>query len=162
MFFIVGIRRHPRCALGSGVETCALPTWIGTLIGAEPVLLPANPPRGPAVGFAAVASGALGVIPGSTLTNVTWPEEGDATYRVLLRAQGEIRRAYGGSIVLGDANDGTVRGLSQRADAPPSRAVLRALCQLHTREQPGGGGWLPSLNIRLGLVTIMWLRGRVE
>src|SRR3546814_11792918 len=65
---------------------------IGTLIGAEPVLLPANPPRGPAVGFTAVASAALGVIPGSTLTNVTRPEEGDATSRVLLRSPRAVRR----------------------------------------------------------------------
>src|SRR3546814_18127532 len=96
---------------------------IGTLIGAEPVLLPANPPRGPAVGFAAVASAALGVIPGSTLTNVTWPEEGDATSRVLLRAPGELRRAYGGSIVLVDPNDAHGPGLYPHPEPPPPRPL---------------------------------------
>src|SRR3546814_17387098 len=134
---------------------------VGTPIGAGPVLLPANPPRGPAVGFAAVASAALGVIPGSTLTNVTWPEEGDATYRVLLRAPGEIRRAYGGSIVLVDANDGTVRGLYPVADAPPARAFLSALFPLHTGEAAGPGGRLLSLPIGLSLISLIVLGGLV-
>lgn len=82
----------------------------GELIGAAPVSLPDNAMTGPPVGFVTAASAALAAIPGSRLTPVAWPKDGDATYRIRVRAPGEICGAYGGSIVLVDANDGSVRG----------------------------------------------------
>src|SRR3546814_4402166 len=95
---------------------------VGTLVGTQDVSLPANPPAGPSIGFAAAAGAALAAVPGSSLTNVAWPEGEDATYRILVRAPGEIRRAYGGSIVLVAANDGTLRGVWPIAEAEPARA----------------------------------------
>src|SRR3546814_14676167 len=94
---------------------------VGTLVGTQDVSLPANPPAGPPIGFAAAAGAALAAVPGSSLTNVAWPAGEDATYRILVRAPGEIRRAYGGSIVLVDANDGTLRGVWPIAEAEPAR-----------------------------------------
>lgn len=139
---------------------------VGELIGAEAVSLPANPPAGEPVGFAAAAGAALAAIPGSTLTAVSWPSEEDATYRVLVRAPGEIRRAYGGSIVLVDANTGGLRGVYPIADAEPARAFMSALFPIHTGEAGGLVGRLLVMAIGAWLITmivtgaLLWLKRR--
>lgn len=139
---------------------------LGALIGASPVELPANRRTGTPVGFAAAAGAALAAIPGSTLTQAAWPQDGDATYRFRVRAPGEIRRAYGGSIVLVDANDGRVRGTYPIAEAEPARALMSALFPIHTGEAGGLVGRLLSIAIGLWLVTMivtgpfLWLRRR--
>lgn len=139
----------------------------GALIGAEPVSLPANPPvSGDQVGFSAAARAALDAIPGSTLTAVSWPGDGDATYTIRVRAPGEIRRAYGASIVLVDANNGQVRGIFPIAEAPGARAFMSALFPVHTGELGGLAGRLLALAIGAWLVTmvvigvLLWLRRR--
>src|SRR3546814_4161376 len=43
IFFFSSRRRHTRCALVTGVQTCALPIWIGELFGRE-ISLHAPPP----------------------------------------------------------------------------------------------------------------------
>jgi uncharacterized iron-regulated membrane protein len=139
---------------------------VGTLVGTQDVSLPANPPAGPPIGFAAAAGAALAAVPGSSLTNVAWPEGEDATYRILVRAPGEIRRAYGGSIVLVDANDGTLRGVWPIAEAEPARAFMSALFPIHTGEAGGLIGRILSIAIGLWLITmivagfLLWLRRR--
>lgn len=139
----------------------------GALIGAREVSLPPVPARVPRpIGFAAAAGAALAAIPGSTLTAVAFPTPEDATYRVRVRAPGEIRRAYGAGIVLVDANDGAVRGVYpiDRAEAP--RAFMSALFPIHTGEigrLPGRlivltlGIWLATMVV-LGL--LLWQRRR--
>jgi uncharacterized iron-regulated membrane protein len=140
---------------------------LGTLLAAEPASLPANPPgTTPPVGFATVAKAALDAVPGSTLTAVTWPEGGDATYTVRVRAPGEIRRAYGASLVLIDANNGKVRGTFPIAEAAGGRAFMSALFPVHTGELGGFIGRLLTLAIGLWLATmtvagvLLWLRRR--
>lgn len=139
---------------------------VGTALGAESVAMAANPQTGAPVGFAAAAGAALGAIPGSSLTQVAWPEDGDATYRIRLLAPGEIRRAYGGSIVLVDANDGAVRGVFPIAEAEPARAFMSALFPIHTGEAGGLVGRLLSVAIGLWLVTmivagtLLWFKRR--
>lgn len=139
---------------------------IGGLIGAEPVSLPANPPVGESIGFAAAARAGLAAIPGSTLTQVAWPKPDDATWRVRLRAPGEIRRAYGGSFVLVDANTGTVRGIFPAGDATLANAFMSALFPIHTGEAGGIIGRFLSIAIGLWLVTmivagaLLWFRRR--
>lgn len=128
---------------------------VGALIGARPVELPANPRRANPVGFAAAADAALAAIPGSTLTQAAWPTDEDATYRFRVRAPGEIRRAYGGSIVLVDANDGTLRGTFPIADADPARAFMSALFPIHTGEAGGLIGRLLASAIGLWLITMI-------
>lgn len=138
----------------------------GTLIGATSVSLPDNPVTGPPIGFVAASSAALTAIPGSSLTQVAWPRDGDATYRIRVRSPGEIRRAYGGSIVLVDANDGSVRGVYPIADAEPARAFMSALFPVHTGEAGGTIGRLLSIAIGLWLITmivagiLLWLKRR--
>jgi uncharacterized iron-regulated membrane protein len=128
---------------------------LGGLLGGEPVSLPANPPAGPPIGFAAAAGAGLAAIPGSTLTAVIWPKPDDATFTVRLNAPGEIRRTYGASRVLVDANDGTVRGIYPIAEAPAARAFMSALFPIHTGEAGGTIGRLLSIAIGLWLVTMI-------
>ncbi|MEG3179301.1 PepSY-associated TM helix domain-containing protein [Sphingomonas sp. LT1P40] len=136
------------------------------LLGAEPVAMPANPPVGAPVGFATAATAATAVIPGSTLTSVAWPKADDATYAIRVRAPGEIRRAYGDSRVLVDANTGQVRGIFPIADAPAARAFMSSLFPIHTGEAGGLIGRLLSIAIGLWLVTmivagtLLWLKRR--
>lgn len=139
---------------------------LGAMVGETPVTLPANPVTAPPIGFATAATVALTAIPGSTLVQVAWPREGDATYRVRVRAPGEIRRAYGGSIVLVDANTGTIRAVHPIADAEPARAFMSALFPIHTGEAAGLIGRLLTLAIGLWLIVmiaaggLLWLRRR--
>jgi len=139
---------------------------LGKLVGAVPVELPAIAPTREPVGFAVAAGAALGAIPGSTLTQAAWPADDDATYRFRLHAPGEIRRAYGDSIVLVDANDGQVRGTFPIDEGAPARAFMSALFPIHTGEAGGLAGRLLSVAIGLWLATMivlgfrLWLRRR--
>jgi uncharacterized iron-regulated membrane protein len=139
---------------------------VGTLVGASEVRLPANPPSGEPVGFAIAARAALGSLPGSTLTQVAWPKTDDATYYVRVRAPSEIRRAYGGSMILVDANNGAVRGVFPIAEAEAGRAFMSALFPVHTGEAGGLAGRLFSIAIGLWLITmtvvgvLLWAKRR--
>lgn len=139
---------------------------VGNLIGAKGVELPANPAAGKPIGFAQAAKAAIDAVPGSSLTQVAWPKDNDATYYTRVKAPGEIRRAYGDTRVLVDANDGSVRGVFPIADAEPARAFLSALFPIHTGEAGGLVGRLLSIAIGLWLVTmivagiLLWLRRR--
>lgn len=138
----------------------------GGLIGAAPVTLPDNPVAGLPVGFATASSAALAAIPGSSLTQVAWPKGNDATYRIRVRAPDEIRRAYGGSLVLVDANNGKVRGTFPIAKAEPARAFMSTLFPIHTGEAGGIVGRVLSIAVGLWLVTmivagvLLWTRRR--
>jgi uncharacterized iron-regulated membrane protein len=139
---------------------------VGTIIGAEPVSLPANPSAGNRIDFAQAARAALDAVPGSSLTQVAWPKDEDATYYIRVNAPGEIRRAYGDTRVLIDANNGAVRGVFPIADAEPARAFMSALFPVHTGEAGGIVGRLLSIAIGLWLVTmvvagvLLWLKRR--
>lgn len=139
---------------------------LGTIIGAEPVSLPANPSGGDHIDFAQAARAALDAVPGSSLTKIAWPKDGDATYYVRVNAPGEIRRAYGDSYVLIDANNGAVRGVFPIAEAAPARAFMSALFPLHTGEAGGVAGRILSIAVGLWLVTmivagvLLWFRRR--
>jgi len=139
---------------------------VGAMVGNEPVALPANPPHGVSIDFATATKAALDALPGSSLTQVVWPKDGDATYSVRVRMPGEIRRAYGGSYVLVDANDGLVRGIFPIADAEFGRGFMSALFPLHTGEAGGLAGRLLSIAIGLWLITmivaglLLWLKRR--
>lgn len=128
---------------------------VGELVGVEPVSLPANAPQGEPVGFAVAASAALDAIPGSRLTAVSWPKPDDATYNIRVLAPGEMRRAYGASVVLVDANNGAVRGVYPIADAEPARAFMMSLFPIHTGEAAGIMGRLLQIAIGLWLITMI-------
>jgi len=141
-------------AVGTGT---LLKFEVGTanLIGAESVSLPVNAPVGDPVGFATAAGAALAAIPGSTLTAVTWPTADDATFTIRVRAPGEMRRAYGGSVVLVDANTGAVRGTYPISEADPARGFMSALFPIHTGEAGGLIGRLLSMAIGFWLISMI-------
>ena len=128
---------------------------VADLVGAEDVALPPVAPAGDPQGFAVVAGTALGALPGSTLTQVAWPSEEDATYRIRVRAPGEIRRAYGASVVLVNANDGAIRGVFPIAEAEPARAFMSSLFPIHTGEAGGLVGRLLMIAVGLWLITMI-------
>lgn len=139
---------------------------VSDLIGADLVSLPAVPRTEKSVGFAAAASAAQAAIPGSTLTAVRWPGAADATYTIRVRAPGELRRAYGGSVVLVDANTGAVRAAYPIAQAGPARGFMSALFPVHTGESAGLAGRLLAALTGLWLVTmialgtVLWIKRR--
>ncbi|QDX27539.1 PepSY domain-containing protein [Sphingomonas suaedae] len=139
---------------------------MGELVGATPVSMPAVAPSGAPIGFAAAAQAGLAAIPGSTLTQVAWPKPDDATWRVRLRAPDELRRAYGGSYVLVDANNGAVRGIFPIGEASAANRFMSALFPIHTGEAGGLVGRLLSIAIGLWLITmivagvLLWLKRR--
>lgn len=156
----------PALAIAATGTMLKFESGLGSLLGAKPVELPPNPPVGKPIGFAAATNAGLAAIPGSSLTQVAWPKPDDATWRVRLRAPGEIRRAYGGSFVLVDANTGKVRDVFQIADAAPADAFMSALFPIHTGEAGGLIGRLLSIAIGLWLITmiiagaILWAKRR--
>lgn len=127
---------------------------VSALIGVSAVSLPALPSTGAPIGFAAASSAALSAIPGSTLTAVRWPKADDATFNIRVRAPGEVRRAYGASIVLVDANTGAVRGVYPIAQADAPRRSMSALFPLHTGESGGIVGRLLAGLVGLWIVTM--------
>lgn len=139
---------------------------VGNVIGAKAVELPAAPHTEASIGFAQAAKAAIDAVPGSSLTQVAWPKDGDATYYIRVNAPGEIRRAYGDTRVLVDANNGLVRKVFPIADAEPARAFMSALFPLHTGEAGGIAGRLLSIAIGLWLVAmivagvLLWLKRR--
>jgi uncharacterized iron-regulated membrane protein len=139
---------------------------VGDLIGAAPVAMPAVAPAGAPIGFAAAARAGLEALPGSSLTEVAWPTPDDATWRVRLRATDELRRAYGGSFVLVDANNGQVRGVFPIAEASAANRFMSALFPIHTGEAGGLIGRILSIAVGLWLITmiiagvLLWLKRR--
>src|SRR3546814_5303400 len=77
MFFFSSRRRHTRCALVTGVQTCALPisVFVG---GGTPTLLPA----GDLVRLLAAADDLFGLAPGAEVTTEANPDSRSEERRV--------------------------------------------------------------------------------
>lgn len=140
---------------------------IRDLLGADEVALPANPPVGLGVGFAVAAEAAVAAIPGSRFVGTTLPTAGDASYQAWVRGPGELYRGgYGGSLVVIDANDGSVRAAFPLTEAGPAQAFVGSFYPLHTGEALGTFGRLLTMAVGLWLaVTVvlgvwLWLRRR--
>ncbi|QNO29141.1 PepSY domain-containing protein [Sphingopyxis sp. OPL5] len=139
------------------------------LVGAEEVSLPPNRATGQAVGFAAASRAAVAAIPGSRFVGTTMPSAEDASYHAWVRAPGELYRGgYGGSLVIVDANDGSIRGAWPITEASASQIVVASFYPLHTGEGLGLTGRILSLATGLWLaVTIvlgvlLWWRRRAR
>ncbi|MBB4630873.1 PepSY-associated TM helix domain-containing protein [Sphingosinicella soli] len=137
------------------------------LAGVPDITLPANPPAGPGVGFAAASRAAVEAIPGSRFVGTAFPSAEDASYYAWVRAPGELYRGgYGGSLVIVDANTGGVRGAWPATEADPAQAAIGAFYPLHTGESLGTPGRIMTMTVGLWLtVTILlgvtlWLRRR--
>ncbi|MBN8845542.1 MAG: PepSY domain-containing protein [Sphingomonadales bacterium] len=137
------------------------------LVGAEEVSLPANPATGNAVGFAAAARAAVAAIPGSRFVGTTIPSTADASYYAWVRAPGELYRGgYGGSLVIVDANDGSIRGAWPATEAGFGQALVGSFYPLHTGESLGIAGRILTLAVGAWLVVtiilglLLWWRRR--
>lgn len=135
------------------------------LIGAEEVTLPPVPVQGPGVGLAAAVKVGLAAIPGSRFVGTTLPSAADASYNLWVRAPGELYRGgYGGSLVVVNGNDGTVRGAWPVTDAPAAQAFVASFYPLHTGEAAGILGRVLALLTGIGLAYVLiqgvmlWLR----
>lgn len=129
---------------------------VGDALGVHEVALPANPPEGDPVGFAAAAAAATAAIPGSRFVGTTFPSAADASYYAWVRAPGELYRGgYGGSLVIVDANDASIRGSWPVTEAGPAKAFVASFYPLHTGEAAGLPGRI------LALLTGIWLAATV-
>ena len=129
---------------------------IEDLLGVPDVVLPANPPEGPGVGFAAAAEAAVGAIPGSRFVGTPLPSAGDASYYAWVRAPGELYRGgYGGSLVIVDANDGSVRGAYPATEHDAARAFIASFYPLHTGEAAGTPGRVLVMFVGMWLTAVI-------
>lgn len=140
---------------------------VSEAIGAKSVSLPAAPSEAATfVPFSAAVRTAQAQIPGSRLTAVTMPTAENALYRIRLLTPGEIRRAYGTSVVYIDAVTGTPRGSFPASEVPWPRAFIDGLFAFHTGEMGGLAGRLLTLALGLWLAsmivigTLLWWRRR--
>jgi uncharacterized iron-regulated membrane protein len=140
---------------------------IRDLVGADEVSLPSNPSSGEPVGFAAASRAAVAAIPGSRFVGTTIPSAEDASYYAWVRAPGELYRGgYGGSLVVVDANDGSIRGAWPATEADAKQTFVASFYPLHTGESLGLFGRLLSLAIGVWLTTsivvglLLWWRKR--
>lgn len=142
---------------------------IGDVLDAEDVTLPANSPAGASVGFAAAAQAAVEAIPGSRFVGTTLPSKEDASYYAWVRAPGELYRGgYGGSLVIVDANDGSVRGAYPLTEAKAGLVFVKSLYPIHTGEFAGAPGRIAAMLIgvwlaaMIGLGMLLWLKRRAR
>lgn len=137
-------------------------------IGAPPIVLPPVAPKGEGVGFAAAARAAEAAIPGSRFVGTAMPTAEDASYRAWVNQPGEYFRedGYGGSLVIVNANDGSVRGAWPLQQASAAYKFMALPYPVHTGEIAGPLGrflvlltglWLATMTI-LGLT--LWNRRR--
>ena len=140
---------------------------IRNMLNAPEITFPVNPATGPEIGYAAASNAAVNAIPGSRFVGTTLPTLEDATYYAWVRAPGELYRGgYGGSLVVVDANDATIRGAYPATDAKAAYAFIGSFYPLHTGEFAGLFGrvlvtiigvWL-AVTIVLGI--LLWWKRR--
>lgn len=131
---------------------------IGHMLGVEDIALPANPPQPQQASFAAVHDAAEAAIPGSRFVGTTLPSAEDASYYAWVRAPGELYRGgYGGSLVIVDANDASIRGAWPATEHGWKRYFLYTFYPMHTGEAAGFLGRVLAMFIGIWLVVMLVL-----
>lgn len=139
-------------------------------IGAPLIYMPLVKPEGAGAGFAAFARAAEAAIPGSRFVGTSMPTTEDATYRAWVNEPGEYFRedGYGGSLVIVNDNDASVRGVWPLRKASPAYKFMALPYPVHTGEIAGPVGRFLVLLVGLWLMTmtilglILWNRRRSE
>jgi uncharacterized iron-regulated membrane protein len=137
-------------------------------IGAPPIKLAPIAPEGKGAGFAASARAAEAAIPGSRFVGVGMPKPGDATWYMWVNQPGEYFReqGYGGSLVVVNGNDASVRSAHPLQQASAAYKFIALPYPVHTGEIAGPigrflvmltGFWLATMVV-IGL--ILWNRRR--
>jgi uncharacterized iron-regulated membrane protein len=131
--------------------------------------MPAIAPQGEGIGFAAAARAAEAAVPGSRFVGGPMTTAEDATYKLWVNQPGEFFReqGYGGSLVLVNGNDGTVRGAWPLQKASAAYKAIALPYPIHTGEIIGPVGrflvmlvgfWLAAMTI-MGLMLLRRQRG---
>lgn len=137
-------------------------------IGALPIKAAPIAPQGEGAGFAASARAAEAAIPGSRFVGAGMRPADDATWYMWVNQPGEYFReqGYGGSLVLVNGNDATVRSAHPLQQASAAYKAIALPYPVHTGEIAGPigrflvlltGFWLATMVV-LGL--ILWNRQR--
>ena len=102
-----------------------------------------------------------------SVVGTTLPTPEDASYYAWVRAPGELYRGgYGGSLVIVDANHGSVRGAWPATETGAAKAFIGSFYPLHTGEAAGLVGRILALAIGVWLAAmlvlglLLWLRRR--
>ncbi|WP_343518514.1 PepSY-associated TM helix domain-containing protein [Sphingomonas sp.] len=128
-------------------------------IGAPPITTPAIPPAGDGAGFAAAARAAEAAVPGSRFVGGTMPTATDASFRLWVNQPGEYFRAdgYGGSLVVVNGNDASVRGAWPLQKASAAYKFMALPYPVHTGEIAGPLGRVLVMLVGLWLATMVVL-----
>jgi uncharacterized iron-regulated membrane protein len=145
--------------LGAGVLLTfesSLASWLGTdrvPPELENVAAPGAGPVAPARAFTT----ALAQFPGSELSGVSFPADGQPWYRIRVRQPAEWRRVYGTSVVYVAADDGRVLRAEDALEAQTATAFMSNLYPVHTGEALGVAGRVLALTMALWLLTMLLL-----
>lgn len=128
-------------------------------IGAPPIKTPAIVPQGKGAGFAAAIRAAEAAVPGSRFVGTPMPTADDASYRAWVNQPGEYFRTggYGGSLVVVNANDATVRGAWPLQQASAAYKFMALPYPIHTGEIAGPVGRVLVMLVGLWLATMVVL-----
>lgn len=128
-------------------------------IGAPPITTPAIPPAGEGAGFAAAARTAETAVPGSRFVGGTMPTATDASFRLWVNQPGEYFRpdGYGGSLVVVNGNDASVRGAWPLQQASAAYKFMALPYPVHTGEIAGPLGRILVVLVGLWLATMVVL-----
>lgn len=128
-------------------------------IGAPPITTPAIPPAGKGAGFAAAARAAEAAVPGSRFVGGTMPTATDASFRLWVNQRGEYFRpdGYGGSLVVVNGNDASVRGAWPLQQASAAYKFMALPYPVHTGEIAGPIGRMLVVLTGLWLATMVVL-----
>ncbi|MCE3284087.1 MAG: hypothetical protein K0R70_343 [Steroidobacteraceae bacterium] len=111
----------------------------------------------PAVVMLGAGTTALAQFPGSELSGVAFPADGQPWYRIRVRQPAEWRRVYGTSVVYVAADDGRVLRTEDALDAETATAFMSNLYPVHTGEALGVAGRVLALTMALWLLTMLVL-----
>lgn len=128
------------------------------LLGVEHHELPPIAATASQASFKDVYDAAEAAIPGSYFVGTSMPSEADASYYAWVRAPGELyRNGYGGSLVIINANDASVRGAWPATEHGWRDYLLYSLYPLHTGEAGSLIGRLLVLLIGIWLLVTIYL-----
>lgn len=122
-----------------------------------PMPVAAAASSGPGIGAGQALALAQARFPGSTISALAMPGEGEPWYRVRVRAPEEIARMWGTTTIFVSSADGSVVGEHPAQTASAGRSFAEFVFPLHTGQIAGTGGRVALLLIGAWLITMIVL-----
>ena len=97
------------------------------------------------IGMSAAVEAALQRFPDAEVSGIGFPSSDAPVWRITLKRNGEMRRAYGKSRVFVSAVDGRVLGAHDAMNAATGRHIFDSLFAFHTGEMFGMAGRMVSV-----------------